>query len=783
MNQPAFSSSREDTSISRDSGILSRAGSATLDAKGRTEYLGMSNRVSPVGSVGVRKLLDGVDKIGQYTSKTTLGGGGILSKTGSSMDRSDDGSDSVSKQTRSSKDDDTIDDEIARLEEQLRQLKQARIQSEAEATRAEDASEAGASISNHSCSTKTTDTPSSHIGDQETPTSSPYMERQKTFSPSSSGYNGRKWRSPTSKPANRITSSDVSDLRPSDFMGGGSWNKAPGFVPMVAEKRKPYYRKREDGDLSLASLVGGRDSSTPSKWSARRTRTTSIVPTASKPQESEVPSSVNTNVGSTAHGEPPAKEEKQEPKIEEANSDEVKSVEPKPETHKTADTVPKLQPEIAATKETDEPSRSDVLKADKRTDTTATSASATVPSIEKKKEGGNKVNEGSGKSGVDSDTDSDSDSGNDSKEAESKHSDVNELKLEEPSTRAALAGYVLGTGNKLTSSYMTFPTGKDGELVVTLREKDDDGEEERASAQAKMRQVSRGLRRNASSGLPLTRHASSGTGLVRVDSSKEGLTAHEKEPVRQIIRTKSSNLAASPLGKVRPTITRIPASAVSALAAATDPSSSPCRTAPESPQFPKYSRNRPGGVEAGPSPSRITSSSRKHGALRREDVSFRNRAGTDGKSVSSGDSGKKRTRKIKATKDDLKKLNQFLAQQEAERDDMGTVETNAAHIMDDGSTSSAIEPPINARPRSALRGGRRPSGNRASSESVADSTASPSQGESEVKEDENDDDEANKPSWALRKLRSTEKGALLKKAGVDLAKPISSPRMPVRYGD
>ena len=200
------------------------------------------------------------------------------------------------------------------------------------------------------------------------------------------------------------------------------------------------------------------------------------------------------------------------------------------------------------------------------------------------------------------------------------------------------------------------------------------------------------------------------------------------------------------------------------------------------PKYPKYSRHRASSSSSGGPSSSPSSRSSPSKPVRSssDEGSFRTSASGD-----SNNNKKKTRKKIKASKNDLKKLNQFLAQQEAMSDDMGTVETNAAHILDDGSATSTIEGPKQKRPSSTLRGGRRPStgGPRTPTRTSSSDAPATTTDTGNDQEQVEDDDDANKPSWAVRKLRSTEKGQLLKKGSVDLAKPISAPRMPVRYGD
>lgn len=157
-----------------------------------------------------------------------------------------------------------------------------------------------------------------------------------------------------------------------------------------------------------------------------------------------------------------------------------------------------------------------------------------------------------------------------------------------------------GIGSKVISSKMIFPAGKPGELVVTVKPcyNDNDGEQKKTCSKFNTTQLAR------DAGTPV---CSAGflTGQTAPPSSSEKhnrsgnngcSSSGAKEPVRRIIRIKSSDLASSPMIKVRPSATVDNINA-SLNRGGSHPTSLPASTV----KFPKYSRFRAEGEIQPPS--------------------------------------------------------------------------------------------------------------------------------------------------------------------------------------
>ena len=787
MNHPSLSlssvSSRQATNTTRNQFEELRAvpmsvvGSSNYQTN---EFLAMTGRISsPMG----RKSLD-TTSYPHHTTTTKEGKGGSSSS-----------SDLLSKFTKGSEelpegeDDDTIDDEIARLEKQLRQLKEARLQSEQEepppkeeTTAPQEEEEVSSKVVPSSQSF--VETPASALvsetagkGNTEaTPKSpAPPAREHSTSSSSSTAASPRttpKWRA--SRPT-ATRSGDVSNLRPGDFMGGGSWNKAPGFVPMVTEKRRPY-RKKEERDLSLVSLVHGREEAPPRRRWTRPTLTptrslesSSLEPptTPTKPQPPEAGSS-----STTSH------------RVDTAPTSPQRS--PSDSVTPTS-TMSSLVPSSSSGTEQPTPTRASKAPTETTRQGTVEETTTPVSSSKPKTTPQGATNDDAHDEVPDTATTPTNSRGS----VTAVERDRETTRKESP--KATASRNPMMTSSSPTSSpllangatsYMSFPTGGTGQLVFTLNKNTDPDETNHkkavsntaSSSSPRSKSRPRGVSRYASSddAIPLRRQGSSRSSGSD-DRWGDRLSNHSKSGRDQSpMPRRSSRDDVTPLS---PAATAPPG-----------PSSptTPKRTTSLSggPKYPKYSRHRASSSSGGPSSSPSSRSSPSKPVRSSSDEgSFRTSASGD-----SNNNKKKTRKKIKASKNDLKKLNQFLAQQEAMSDDMGTVETNAAHILDDGSATSTIEGPKQKRPSSTLRGGRRPSTGGPQTPSTTTRTSSsdapaPTTDTGNDQEQVEDDEDANKPSWAVRKLRSTEKGQLLKKGSVDLAKPISAPRMPVRYGD
>ena len=656
MNQPFSSSPQRERISGGDSGRQSM-----IDKRCNEFGGGMSGRVSPVE---IRKFANGVE------DKELLMGGKskhldtdksdkkIISEE-SSFSGSTTSMKQLQTKTGRRQDDDSIDDEIARLEAQLRQLKEARKTEANKESEAEDEAEAYDEDKADEAQGE---------NNQEAP-----LEVSRSPSDKAKNEPESKWRS-SKKEAHTSTHSsrsNLSTMRPNDFMGGGFGMKAAGFVPLVSERKRPNHRKGEDSDLSLVSLVNGRDSEKGTLQQSLRKKA---------PSKKYSNDSLKHDVGVAQQDGVVGAQE---------NEGEIKEAEEESESGEIETCSKPLQTEK---READE-KKSEEPKSDGKLE------KADLEAKDKKQETAS-----------------------------------NETK----SSCNILEPGHLSAGTNLKSSYMSFPAVGCGELVVTLKPQD---EEEKVKSQSNTRQPTR---------QGSTKKDTSTVDVTAAADQKEQ-TSSPKAAARQPVR-KVSRHTSTPGSKAKPATT----------AKAPSSSTAPPRSTSASAKFPRYSRNWEAGKSEEAAQTPVSS-------VESEDSSKLN-----------GESTGKKTRKIKATKSDIKKLNQFLAQQEAMKDDIGTVETNAAHIMDESSTASRISSPRNAPPPSAPRGGRRPTSSGVAATVTAGTNPSASNLDANTTPEE---DTSNKPSWAVRKLRSTEKGELLKKGNVDLAKPISAPRMPVRFGD
>eukprot|EP00522_Entomoneis_paludosa_P014960 CAMPEP_0172455488 /NCGR_PEP_ID=MMETSP1065-20121228/12089_1 /TAXON_ID=265537 /ORGANISM="Amphiprora paludosa, Strain CCMP125" /LENGTH=626 /DNA_ID=CAMNT_0013207949 /DNA_START=111 /DNA_END=1991 /DNA_ORIENTATION=+ len=183
-----------------------------------------------------------------------------------------------------------------------------------------------------------------------------------------------------------------------------------------------------------------------------------------------------------------------------------------------------------------------------------------------------------------------------------------------------------------------------------------------------------------------------------------------------------------------------------------------------------------GGIQRSSSSSKTSSDDSSAGQRQRRASSTQRR-----RSVSRSGKKKKKSkpRTFKVSKNEFKKLNAFLAQQEAEKDDVNTVETDKAEVYSEERNGNSTVIRASAAPAEGTP--------KAGSKKKKTVRRVPV-GSVEHRDDEDDDNQsqgsssaaaAKSPTWANRKLKTTSKGEMLKKDGVDLAKPISAARPPV----
>mmetsp|Transcript_17208 Transcript_17208/g.37545 ORF Transcript_17208/g.37545 Transcript_17208/m.37545 type:complete len:520 (-) Transcript_17208:174-1733(-) len=157
------------------------------------------------------------------------------------------------------------------------------------------------------------------------------------------------------------------------------------------------------------------------------------------------------------------------------------------------------------------------------------------------------------------------------------------------------------------------------------------------------------------------------------------------------------------------------------------------------------------------------------------------------KKKKSKSSNKPRT--LKVSKKEFKKLNAFLATQQAEREDSNTAETDEAKVESQDSTSgvrraasavsaaslAAASSSITPRSRSLSRG--KKTVRRVPVSKTDGSVASEMRDDAE--EDQCQSSSTKQPAWAARRLKATAQGEKLKRGSTNLAKPISAARPPV----